>query len=145
MKSRTNLKIKILLIEDSGFHLLIKARVNGRVATLLVDTGASRTVFDRNRMSRFTGENKFNPVEQRSTGLGTTEMETQSTVLKKVRLGDLELFDLEIMVIDLSHVNETYSFLKLPAIDGVLGSDLLEKYKAVIDYQKKELRLRWQP
>lgn len=143
MIQRTILPIEILLIEDAGFHPVIKVKVNGKSATLLIDTGASKTVFDRGRMTRFSSERDFRTLEKLSTGLGTSHMETQSTVIKKIRIGKLLLTDFETIVIDLSHVNLTYAKLDLPAIDGVLGSDLLVKHHAVIDYRKKELKLRW--
>ena len=135
--------IELLFIEDAGYHLLVKARVNGKNATLLIDTGASKTVFDKGRILRFADEKFFKPLEKLSTGLGTSDMETHSIVLKKFQVGKLSLSDFEIIVIDLSHVNLTYAKLDLPAIDGVLGSDLMVKHDAVIDYRKKEMVLRW--
>ncbi|CAN5381450.1 hypothetical protein BH11BAC1_BH11BAC1_17310 [soil metagenome] len=143
MIQKTILPIDLLFIEDAGYHLLIKAKVNGKPVTMLIDSGASKTVFDKGRMLRFTDENSFLTLEKLSTGLGTTVMETQSTVLKKFQVGKLVIPNFETIVIDLSHVNLTYAKLDLPAIDGVLGSDLMVKHDAVIDYKKKELILRW--
>ena len=133
----------MLMIEDAGYHLLIKAKVNGKAVTLLIDTGASKTVFDKGRILRFAEEKNFLRLEKLSTGLGTTVMETQSTVLKKFQVGKLMIPDFEVIVIDLSHVNLTYAKLDLPAIDGVLGSDLMVKHNAIIDYKKKEMKLSW--
>jgi hypothetical protein len=48
---------------------------------------------------------------------------------------------MEVAVLSISHVNTTYQLLNIPKIDGVLGSDFLMKYKAVIDYDKGILRL----
>jgi hypothetical protein len=143
MIKKTILPVELLYIEDAGYHLLIKAKVNGKKATLLIDTGASKTVFDKGRILRFADEMSFRSLEKLSTGLGTTEMETHSIVLKKFQAGKLVLPDFEAIVIDLSHVNLTYAKLDLPAIDGVLGSDLMVKHHAIIDYRKKELKLFW--
>jgi len=143
MIQKTILPIELLFIEDAGYHLLVKAKVNGKAATLLIDTGASKTVFDKGRILRFTDEKNFRQLEKLSTGLGTSRMETQSAILKKFQLGKLSLSLFETIVIDLSHVNLTYAKLDLPAIDGVLGSDLMVKYHALIDYRKKELKLQW--
>jgi predicted aspartyl protease len=143
MTKKTILPVQLLFIEDGGYHLLIKAKVNGKTATLLIDSGASKTVFDKGRILRFADEKNFRMLEKLSTGLGTSMMETHSTVLKKFQLGKLILSDFEAIVIDLSHVNLTYAKLDLPAIDGVLGSDLMVKHEAIIDYRKKELRLSW--
>ena len=133
----------MLLIEDGGYHLLVKAKVNGSRVTLLIDTGASKTVFDKSRIQMFADEKTFLPIEKLSAGLGTTMMETQSATLKKFEVGKLKIRDFETIIIDLSHVNQTYAKLDLPVIDGVLGSDLMVRHHAVIDYRKKEMKLRW--
>lgn len=143
MVHKTNIPIQLLFIEDAGYHLLVKAKVNGKTVTLLIDTGASKTVFDKGRILRFANEESFLTLEKLSTGLGTTMMETQSTVLKKFQVGKLQIANFETIVIDLSHVNLTYAKLDLPAIDGVLGSDLMVKHHAIIDYKKKEMKLSW--
>ncbi len=143
MVHKTNIPIQLLFIEDAGYHLLVKAKVNGKTVTLLIDTGASKTVFDKGRILRFADEESFLTLEKLSTGLGTTMMETQSTVLKKFQVGKLQIANFETIVIDLSHVNLTYAKLDLPAIDGVLGSDLMVKHHAIIDYKKKEMKLSW--
>lgn len=109
---------------------------------LLVDTGASKTVFDKKRVLHFIDEKDFLPMDKLSTGLGTSSMKTHSTLLKKLQVGEIVMKNFEAIVLDLSHVNISYSKLDLPAIDGVLGSDVLVKYNAVIDYRKKELKLR---
>jgi hypothetical protein len=139
----TTLPIELLFIEDAGYHLIVKGKVNGKTATMLIDTGASKTVFDRGRVLRFAEEKSFITLQKLSTGLGTSSMETQSVVLKKFQVGKLTIPFFEAIVIDLSHVNLTYAKLDLPAIDGVLGSDLMVKHDAKIDYRKKELKLRW--
>ena len=140
---KTTVPVQLLFIEDAGYHLLIKAKVNGKHVTLLIDTGASKTVFDKGRILRFADEKNFKTLEKLSTGLGTSMMETQSTVLKKFQIGKLSLSEFEAILIDLSHVNLTYAKLDLPAIDGVLGSDLMVKHHAVINYRKKEITLSW--
>ena len=143
MIHRTTIPIQLLFIEDDGYHLLIKVKLNGKGATMLIDTGASRTVFDRSRMLRYAEERDFLSIDKLSTGLGTNKMETHSTWIKNFRIGKLSLQHFETILLDLSHVNNSYARLDLPAIDGVLGSDLMMKYEAVIDYRAKEMKLRW--
>ena len=133
---------QLLSIDGDGFHLLIQVELNGQSAQLLVDTGASRTVFDRERMRTYIPDAEFLPAEKPSTGLGTDSMEGHLTRLDSFRIGSLELRDLEIVLLDLAHVNQSYGSIGLTAIDGVLGSDLMSGHEAVIDYGKKEIRLR---
>ncbi|MBK7570589.1 MAG: hypothetical protein IPI10_02830 [Bacteroidetes bacterium] len=46
----------MLTIEDDGLHLIVDSEVNGKSCRLLIDTGASRTVFDQNRIFIFIKE-----------------------------------------------------------------------------------------
>ena len=135
------LPIKILNIEGDGFHLLIEAQINKVNATLLIDTGASKSVLDSNRIHQFVPVSEFEENEQLSTGLGTNSMTSHSTSIDLLKLGKIEIPAYKVVIIDLSHVNESYEKLGLSSIDGVLGSDLLLKYKAVIDYNKLQITL----
>ena len=143
MSKKIKIPIEVLSLQEEGYHLFVKGKLGDYPLHLLIDTGASKTVFDKGRILRFAEEKNFLRLEKLSTGLGTTIMETQSTVLKKFQVGKLVIPDFEVIVIDLSHVNLTYAKLDLPAIDGVLGSDLMVKHHAIIDYKKKELKLSW--
>ena len=56
LKRSTIIPIDKLLIEDDGSHLLVKAKINGKIARLLIDTGASRSVFDTEKIRSFVNE-----------------------------------------------------------------------------------------
>lgn len=134
--------VSIIAIEEDGCHLMIKALINGHDANLLIDTGASRTVFDQERILSFLDDQEFDfeVNEKLSTGLGTSSMESKSVTINKISFGELEIKDYTAVILEMSHVNESYAKLGLPGIDGVLGGDLLEKYGALIDYGSMELR-----
>jgi hypothetical protein len=139
------LKIKLLNIENDGYHLSIKAKINGKVANLLIDTGASRTVFDLNRMDKFINKKDLKKNDQLSTGLGTSSMVSHVSEIKKLDLGGLIIANYDGIFIDLSHVNKSYENIKLKPIDGVIGSDILLQFKAVVNYEKMELTLKFKP
>ena len=139
----TKIPIKILPIEDDGFHLMLKAKINGKKANLIIDTGASRTVFDESLIKDFLPEayDDFEANEKLSTGLGTNTMKSAAFNLKSLKLGELVISDYMAVILDLTNINASYSKLNLPLIHGVLGGDLLKKYKAVLYYQSKILKL----
>jgi predicted aspartyl protease len=140
---QSKLPIAIVPIEDDGFHIMVDVKINGKKARLLVDTGASRSVFDMERIKKFIREEDFitEENEKLSTGLGTDSMESQSVTIKKIQLGDIKINDYRAIILEMGYVNASYEKLKLPGIDGVLGSDLLVELKATIDYKKEELIL----
>lgn len=141
LSHNTSIPIEILLIEDDGSHLLIKSKINGKIARLLIDTGASRSVFDEERIRQFVSDKSFIQHDKLSTGLGTNSMPTSTVTLKSLKLGDLIIENFDAVLLDLKYVNGTYGTLGYSAIDGVLGNDILVKYKATINYKKLTLTL----
>lgn len=137
----THVQIENILIQDDGFHLLMKLKINGKNARMLIDTGASRTVFDLERIQDYVSEKKFEDHDKLSTGLGTDSMPTSTVVIKSLKIGELKLHDFPAVLLDLKHVNSTYNKLGYDSIEGVLGNDILVKYKAIINYKKLELTL----
>jgi len=134
--------LELTAIEDDGFHIMVEVFVNGVSARMLVDTGASRSVFDQERISRFyEGKPELAINEKKSTGLGTRDMVSQGLYLEELRIGELKIRSYPAVVLDMSHVNLSYNELDLPPIDGVLGSDILMKYGAVINYGKRAMRI----
>ena len=139
----TIIPFKVLDIAGEGFHLLIKILINKKVAKVIIDTGASKTVFDNQRIKKYVGKKTFEKYDSLSTGLGTSTMTSELVSIKKIKIGELEIVNYKTILLDLSHVNNSYEQIKLKPVDGVLGSDLLLKYSAVIDYDKKILKLKF--
>ena len=139
MKYKINLDI--IELEKRNYHVFIELKIGEKMCRLLLDTGASKTVFDTERVLRFVKESNIKANESKSVGLGVSEMETRTTVLKKLQMRKLFIKKMEVAVLPISHVNTTYQALNIPEIDGVLGSDFLMKHEAVIDYGKGVLRM----
>lgn len=122
---------------------MIKLHINRKVANVIIDTGASKTVFDKTRIEKYVSHKNFDENDKLSSGLGTNTMASHTTMIKKLKIGELEIADYKTVLLDLSHVNESYSQVGLQAVDGVLGCDILVKYNAVIDYEKKIMKLKF--
>src|SRR4051812_36044954 len=103
--------LKILNIEEDGLHLLTEIFINDQSARVIVDTGASRTVFDKERVKVFSKSDPFFRQEKYSTGLGTNNMPTSTIVLEKLDIGELQIKKFDVVLLDLSHVNESYDRL----------------------------------
>src|SRR5678815_873565 len=116
MKNRITVPFDLLSIEGDGFHLLVEVLLNGRPAQLLIDTGASRTVFDKERMLRFISGATLTPADKTSTGLGTDSMEGHLVMLDSLQIGELKIPGREVVLLDLMHVNTSYEKIGLMAI-----------------------------
>jgi hypothetical protein len=133
--------LRLLNIEGDGFHLQAKVKINGKPALVIVDTGASRTVFDKTEILKYLRTEEIAEHDRVSTGLGTSDMQSHVVTLGSFSLGKLKLEKFPAVVLDLQHVNHTYAAIGFASIAGVLGSDVLVGYKAVIDFRKKSLSL----
>ena len=143
-KKISNIPLELKNIEGDGYHLMIEAQVNKKAVRLLVDTGASKTVFDKTRLQSLVEEGAdkhYEDLEQLSTGLGTNSMQGQVAELDSFKFGDVEISDYPVVVLDMDHVNQSYEMIGDKGIDGVLGSDLLKEYDAVIYFKKKLLKM----
>ena len=139
----TKIPLNIIDLKGDGFHLSINAIINNNPVLLILDTGASRTVFDMNRIHQYTNNPAFQSNEQLSTGLGTNSMESNIFQMDLFVLGEMQIKDYETVAIDMSHINQTFSMLEMPLIDGVLGGDILMDFQAKIDYKTKTLSLKF--
>jgi len=136
----TEIPIQLITIEGDGFHLMLNGFINNIPARFLIDTGASRSVFDQENIKQFATGVSFEDNEKLSTGLGTNEMPSQVLILESLQFGELLIADYQAVAIDLRHVHLSYQNLGLPPIDGVLGGDLLKQFKAVINYKTHKIK-----
>ncbi len=120
---------------------MVDAFINDRKAKLLIDTGASKTVFDIIKIKDFLDDTGMELNDKLSAGIGTNSLESHTAVIKSFRIGEFIIENYKAVIIDMCNVTQSYATLNLPQIDGVLGGDLLFQQKAVIDYEKSTLTL----
>lgn len=131
--------IQIIDLHEDGFHVLVEVSVYNKSFILVLDTGASKTAFDHGVLLKASENIELISSDRLSTGLGTNSMTSATTVINDLRIGELEINVFEVAVLDLSAINIAYSQMNHPEILGVLGGDILMRYKAVIDYGNSTL------
>ncbi len=133
--------LDIIDLHGDGYHPVIDIVLYNQPFKLVLDTGASRTAFDHQLLQKANQSATITASERLSTGLGTNTMISATAVLENVWLGNLLIPELEVAVLDLSTINIAYADMGHPEVLGVLGSDILMRYHAVIDYGKKIMLL----
>lgn len=136
-----SIPFEILQINGQGYHIMVVAELNSYKLNLIVDTGATLTVFDTGRLRKVLPAADIKPWNKFFMGIGTSRIETQSTLLKELRMGDCVLENREVILIDLQSINQAYAAFDLPRIDGVIGGDILVACNAVVNYASKQLLL----
>jgi len=135
--------LTLLNLQDDGFHLLLEVIVFGHSFKAVLDTGASKTVFDKATVETYLHENMvLKHTDMVSTGLGTTSMQSFMLNVPDLQIGGLHLKNYEVAVLDLSTINYAYGQLDIDPVIGVVGGDILTRYGGVIDYRKNTLKLR---
>ena len=141
MRRYIEVSLQLLDLKGDGFHIMVKGTIHGKEAFFLIDTGASRSVFDPKTITTFINDVQFEKKEGLSAGLGISNSEIITFKLESFFIGDLEIKNYEAAAMDLEIVDDMYGTVGLPHIDGIIGGDLLKKHKAVINYKNKKMRL----
>jgi predicted aspartyl protease len=131
-------KIKFKITKTQ--HLLIKAQINGIKGNFILDTGASSTCVGFESIDYF--DLKTTSSKTKAAGAGAVGMDTLVSHKNKINLGRWKIDDLSIVVFDLSHVNEALISHKAKAVHGIIGADILQSGKAIIDYYNQFFYLK---
>ena len=140
MRRYIEVSLQLLDIEGEGFHVMVKGLIHGKEASVLVDTGASRSVFDPKTISTFIEAPTFEKKVGLTAGVGGSDLESSTFLMDSLAIGELEIHDYEAVALDLENIHEMYGKLGLPHIDGIIGGDLLKRHKAIINYKAKKIR-----
>ena len=135
-------KLKLVELAENNYHIFLTVKTNGKRNTFILDTGASGSVVDLNYYTNSL-DAKHKTINQEVRGLHSTQSQTHVGKLKTLEIGVLQFKNVKVSCIDLSHVNQAYKLrdLKLK-VNGIIGSDLLVKIGAIIDYKTMELLVR---
>lgn len=140
------LPLELVELEEHNFHLMLKSRLaNGQDGWWIVDTGASKTVFDRNQEHYYEIVDPHDKQKYQSAGISEGMVDTKVGNIAKLNFGSLRIKNLKVALIDLQHVNDIYQKYHDKCVAGLLGSDVLTRYGCQIDYLKQTIRFQTKP
>jgi predicted aspartyl protease len=129
----------IKLKKTATNHFEIKAKINDKKGRFILDTGASNSCVGFDEIEKF---NLITEVsEHKAAGAGEGEIDTQISKKNKIKIGGYTLKKVNLVLLDLTHINKALTKQQAKPVNGIIGADILEKGKAVIDYGKKKLYL----
>jgi hypothetical protein len=135
--------LKIVEIEKGNYHILVESELPDKsVGWWVIDTGASKSVFDSSLVGLYSEIDHETESELFSAGIGSGTVETSAGEISQVKWGDFKVKKFKVVLIKLDHINKHYHKYFIEKICGLIGSDFLKKYGAVIDYPEKVLHLR---
>ena len=132
--------VKIPLKKMATNHLELDAKINGVKGRFILDTGASNSCVGLDQVDFFNL--KAEESETKAAGAGATDMETQKSENNTLEIGKWKTKKSHLVLFDLTHVNTALKQHDAEEVHGIIGADILEKGKALIDYNKKVLFLK---
>ncbi|MBO4615436.1 MAG: aspartyl protease family protein [Bacteroidales bacterium] len=129
-------RIIIKSLEGGGKHIFVRCKVGGTKSLMLIDTGCSNTVFD-------SGSEVFAGIRLHELK-GTNKNFSLNAAIDDVKIGKIKDFAIgrfkvninRGVFISLEQINSLYESMLGQRIIGILGSDFMRKYKAIIDFGK---------
>ena len=131
-------KIKLTLTATN--HLELKAKINKIEGNFILDTGASSSCVGFDAVAHFKLLAQESDV--RAAGAGATNMLTQIAQENVVEIKGWKKKKIDLVLFDLTHVNDALINHKAEKVHGIIGADILQKGKAIIDYKSKNLYLK---
>ena len=121
-------------------HFVINAKINGVKGRFIVDTGASNSCVGLEEIGLFNLS--LEETNKKAAGAGSTNIKTQIASQNTLKIKQFKITNLTLVVIDLTHINTALIEHKTNPINGIIGADILKKYKGIIDYEYKALFLK---
>jgi hypothetical protein len=131
---------KIIELENHSYHILVEGKIDDVDLTLIIDTGASRTIIDKcyaNKYEKIT----VGVEKPMATGFSAEQIPVELFTISRLTLEGVLFENIESLTADLSAINEVYSNLTGKKIGGLIGCDfLLSKVKS-INFNRKFLTI----
>lgn len=134
--------IEIIELEQGNYHIVVTSLFeDGREGKWVVDTGASKSIFDQN-LSKYYQPLEGISEELHSAGFNDEPIKSSVAILDAFTIRNFKCAQMKVAIMDLSHINALYSKTAHLEICGLLGGDFLINRQAVIDYKRKRIILR---
>jgi len=120
-------------------HLIISCKINGVEGSFIIDSGASNSCVDTNLTSKY--KLKTSLSQENASSATSTISKMYISKNNRLQIEGLLHEDFNVFLFDMSHINKTFINNAIEEIDGIIGGDILKKFKAKIDYDKKKITL----
>ena len=137
--------ITLINLNDDGFHLLVEIVIFGTKHWAVVDTGASRSVFNKTFIEQNSDNIVIPDIENTNATTLFTTSSTIQAVIPKLKIGNLIIKSYPAVALDLETVNDAYVLMGHPRIAAIIGSDIFHKYQAKINYKKLKILFSAKP
>jgi len=131
-------RIEIPFRITSSGHLVLDAAISNKKTRFVIDTAAAKSVIDAQEVDKLKIRKRKNSKNDKVSGLGTSNHTMERLPPFVIEIGRATITDSSFISLDLSHVKKAGG---RGGLHGLLGSDFLRTYRAIINYEKSLLSL----
>ena len=131
---------RVRLQSLSTNHYVLVATLNGVKGRFILDTGASNTCVSTELTAHFHLNAK--PSEEKASSASANELDTEVAHHNTLKIGSWSSLRRSVVLFDLQAVNHSLQKLDIEKVDGIIGADILQSSKGVIDYLNDWLYLK---
>jgi hypothetical protein len=132
--------VKVPMHVSSGYNLYVDGKFNGTRAKLMVDTGAFGTLMHQGFVRQMKIPLRETPFS--SAGVNLKQRGVQLATISRFSVGSVNMRSKEVGVIDMQGLVRTGLLDATPPVAGLLGSEILRRHGAIIDFGTRTLYLR---
>ena len=138
LRSKGYTRIRLQTIPTN--HYVVVANLNGVEGRFILDTGASTTCVSAELTAHFHLNAK--PSEEKASSASANELDTEVAYHNNLKVGSWYSQRRSVVLFDMQAVNHALQKLDIESVDGIIGADILQSTKAVIDFQNDWLYLK---
>lgn len=121
-------------------HYVVVTTLNGVKGRFILDTGASTTCVSTELAMHFHLNAK--PSEEKASSASANELDTEVAHHNNLEIGSWSSQRRSVVLFDMQAVNHALQKSDIENVDGIIGADVLQSTKAVIDYQNDWLYVK---
>jgi len=115
---------------NNNFIYTINILINGIKSELLFDTGSSFSIIDIKKLNKYTNRN---PIKKSYINGINESVNNYQINISNIKIGNIIKENVLFNCINLTTINNTFSFNNLSPIDGIFGNNLIINYVKTIN------------
>ena len=135
MRKKCSINFRLL----KSNHIIVKAEINNNFGNFIIDTGASNSCVDL-KYANFFNLN-YEPFLENIASATETIRKTYISKNNKINFGKWVIKKFDLVLFDMSYIQELLSENKNIKVVGIIGSDILKKGNSKLNYRKKKITL----
>lgn len=141
MKYSQKIPITFQQLEGDGFHIFTELKIFDDPYFVLIDTGASKTVFADTVIDKYPMLEIIGVENNMAAGIGEGKVSARMVLFPQICVGRAKLINMHCGSMDFTHINSAYNEMNLKPFDAILGGDILQLLKAEISYKHSYLKI----